>query len=111
MQSYPPVHSTESQLHTDFEGKKNLVHSLIQDALDKIKIDRQEYQNEVCRIHVQILNNHLLQVKVALDQKYREPLKHTLRTEAEALTTAGYQVIQHSSESFYFLLHYSTPTY
>ena len=98
-------------LHTDLENKKKMVYDLIQEALLHIQIDRKDYSNEVCRIHIQILNNHLLQFKVNLVQKYREPLKHVLRLEGEKLTTAGYQVIQHSSDSFYFLLHYNTPQY
>lgn len=111
MSTYVAASLTATALQTDLDAKKSMVHDLIQRALLNIKVDRQDYENEVCRIHVQILNNHLLQVKVSLVQKFREPLKHTLHTEAEALTTAGYQVIQHSSDSFYFLLHYSTPTY
>ena len=102
---------TATALQNDFDAKKAMVHTLIQDALLHLKVDRQDYANEVCRIHIQILNSHLLHFKVSLVQKYREPLKHTLRTEAETLTTAGYQVIQHSSESFYLLIPYSTPTY
>ena len=111
MESYPTLHTTESQLSADLSAKKNLVRQLIQEALKSIRVDRQQLENDVCRIYIQILNDRLIQVKVNLVQKYRESLKHILRTEGEALAKEGYQVIQHSTDSFYFLLHYQNPQY
>ena len=111
MEPYQTLSQTETVLHNDLDTKKKLVQSLIQEAISKMKVDRQSYENDVCRIYIQILNDSKLQFKVNLNQKYRESLKHILRTEAELLTNAGYQVIQHSSDSFYFLLKYQTPMY